>query len=935
MEVMIRNEAQFVSNNRVTNTIVLKELQNELLNCESFTMSVAFITEGGLTMILQQLKELEERGIQGRILTSEYNHFNNPKVFKRLATIPNVEVKVYTESAHHTKGYIFTKKDKRTVLIGSSNLTQSALKTNREWNLKIEKTEDSKVIEDLSFEFEDMWQDATVLSDAWIASYAKKYFEAKELRSSLKKIEAEVERVMPNSMQVEALRNLDHLRKSGAQKALLISATGTGKTYLSAFDVRNFKAKKTLFIIHREQIAKAAARTFKKVMQDKTVGIFSGNTKETDRDIVFTTIQTLHKSHSLEIFDKDHFDYIIYDEAHRSEAKTYQKVMDYFKPQFMLGMTATPIRTDGTNVAALFDYNIAHEIHLKDALAMDMLIPFHYFGVSDVNVDGEVIHEKSEIAALVSDHRVDAIIKESQYFGFSGDKLKGLIFCSRNQEASLLSQKLNSEGYNTLALDGNATLDERETAIARLTSNEGDLDYIITVDIFGEGVDIPEINQIIMLRPTESAIVFVQQLGRGLRKHAEKDYLVVIDFIGNYKNNFMIPIALSGDNSYSKNKLRKFVMEGNTMIPGESTIELDRVSKEKIYEAINQQNFSSHANIRKEYTTIKNKLGKIPYPIDFILNNGIDLDIVFSNLKTKIYCYHELLLKFEPEYKDVLSDTENDILNFITHEFSNGKRLEELRVLERLKTNISISMDVMHQVYGSIKTQSIINYLSLNFVNEVGQKRYHHVSLISIQDGMLSLSNTFLKALENPVFVKHFNAIVAYGVLRMEKYYETVDEYGFVLWQQYTRKDASWLLNWESNQEGTINGYKIDHTTKTIPLFVTYNKAKNINDSIRYEDQFVDRDTMHWMSKNNRTLSSTEIQNIIHAQAQGYTIFLFVQRDETEKTKFYYLGEVTAHNPVEKVMQHSKNPVVEFELKLKNPVRDDLYYYLIEGWDLR
>ena len=391
-------------------------------------------------------------------------------------------------------------------------------------------------------------------------------------------------------MQIAALNALKSIRNENKNKALLISATGTGKTYLSAFDVKAFNPKRMLFVVHRENIAQNAMMSFQKIINNHSFGIFTGNKKETDADYIFSTIQTIHKQEYRKMFDPDDFDYIIIDEVHRAGANSYQELINYFKPKFMLGMSATPERSDDFDIYQMFDYNIAYEIRLQQAMEYDLLCPFHYYGITDLQVNGVSLEDKSDFNHLTSQSRVDHIIEQINNYGFSGDRVRGLVFCSRKDEAKELSNLFNQRGYKTVALTGEDDENKRRDAMDKLETDDSVdyLDYIFTVDIFNEGIDIPKVNQVIMLRPTESAIVFVQQLGRGLRKDHSKEYVVVIDFIGNYEKNFLIPIALSSNQSYNKDTLRRFVSEGSLLIPGASTINFDRISKKKIFESIDK-----------------------------------------------------------------------------------------------------------------------------------------------------------------------------------------------------------------------------------------------------------------------------------------------------------------------------------------------------------
>lgn len=346
-------------------------------------------------------------------------------------------------------------------------------------------------------------------------------------------------------------------------------------------------------------------------------------------------------------------------------------------------MTATPERTDGFDIYSQFDHNIAYEIRLQQAMQEKMLCPFHYFGITELIIDGAVIDDTTEFKYLVSEQRVDNIIDKIEFYGHSGNRVKGLIFCSRKDEAKELSRLFNVRNYNTVALCGDDSQEARENALTSLEQDEveGSLDYIFTVDIFNEGVDIPAINQVVMLRPTQSAIIFVQQLGRGLRKAPNKEYVVIIDFIGNYAKNFLIPIALSVDRTYNKDTIRKYIAEGNRVIPGCSTVNFDAIAKQRIYATIDTANFSDVKLIKEEYKNLKNMLGRIPRLEDFEKYGSIDVMRIFEN--KNIGSYHNFLKKYDKEYKIDLTTTQEEMLAFVSQKVANGKRIHELQVLKR------------------------------------------------------------------------------------------------------------------------------------------------------------------------------------------------------------------------------------------------------------
>lgn len=924
----LRSQVKFISNDIDSKTKVLKPIQRELERCDAFSISVAFITKGGLTMLANQLLELKNNNIKGRILTSTYQYFNQPQMFEKLLTYPNIEVRVYSLQNHHTKGYIFKKDSKHKIFIGSSNLTESALAINREWNLEVSQKTNSELVSNVMNEFESMWQQAEIVDDRWIEDYREVYSQVE-----INNIQAPVQRqeVKPNSMQQTALRNLKYLRDQKENKALLISATGTGKTFLAAFDVNQSKAKKALFVIHREQIARDAMRTFKKVMPLKTMGLLSGTSKEVDREFIFTTIQTLSKPNVYQQFSPDYFDYIIYDEAHRSGASSYQSVLNYFKPKFQLGMSATPERNDEINVFELFDYNIAHEIRLQSALEQNMVTPFHYFGISDVTYNGGLIDDQSTIEQLIHQQRIDTVVEKAQYYGYSGKRVKGLIFCSRNEEAGILSEKLNQRGLLTISLNGSHSQEEREAAIKQLESDQRLLDYIISVDIFNEGVDIPKVNQVIMLRPTQSATIFVQQLGRGLRKDKEKEYVVVIDFIGNYKNNFMIPIALSGDKSLSKNTLRKFVQEGTQLLPGTSTIEFDRITKEQIFRKVDQENFSTLKHLKKSYFDLKYRIGRIPSLLDYVESGSIDPQVIFQNSKFRNHV--QFLEQVDEEFNSQLTVRQHQTLSFISQEFSSGKRKIEIDILTRLINQQIIDEKDLFNAYDHKEVASAINYLQKNFIQPKDQQHYSQIELINYSNKILSISSKFNEDLMSLSFKTHLEDVFDYSYHRYKNWYQQTDQLGFVVGEQYTRKDACWLLNWTRNEQSTIYGYKVDHKSQSIPIFVTYAKDEQIDETIKYDDAFINHDTFQWMSRNKRVVESPEIQSIIHAKKLGYSISLFIKRSDGESKFFYYCGQVEVLEYEQTMISANgkKLPIVSFEFKLLSKIPDDLYYYFIES----
>lgn len=921
-------------NDHTQGTKILSHIIKELESCHEFFFSVAFITESGITPLLNILKQLERKNIPGKILTTNYLTFTEPKALKRLLTFKNIELRMYTKGNFHAKGYIFLKDQENTLVVGSANLTQQALTQNQEWSIRVSSLDEGKLLKDTLAEFHRLWYDADIINYNYIEKYEEQYNRVE--RPVIKPFVPSHKEIKPNKMQRGALKALKALRERGETKGLLISATGTGKTYLSAFDVKAFNPKKFLFIVHRENIARTALESYRNVIGEKKYGILSGTRKDYDADYLFAMIQTISQDEQLYQFSPDHFDYIVIDEVHRSGAQSYIKVLNHFKPQFLLGMTATPERTDGFNIYQHFDYNIAYEIRLKDALEADLLAPFHYFGVTEIEVDGEILDDYADFNRLTSDERVRHIIETIEFYGYHGTRPRGLIFCSRIEEAEILSEKFNHYGYRTVALSGKHSETEREEAIQRLETDDEEfkLDYIFTVDIFNEGIDIPSVNQIVMLRPTQSAIIFVQQLGRGLRKSPKKDYVTVIDFIGNYQNNYLIPVALSGDRTYNKDTLRHFLYEGNNIIPGSSTISFDEISKERIYETINQTNFKRLSFLKEKYFKLKNKVGKIPQFIDFYKYGEIEPTLITNHSKT----YFDFLKKVEKDIVFNINSDEYNIILFMSQELMLSKRPHEVVILRELlkhgMIDVSTIETILEAKYGIVNdTESIIsafNYISLKFLTSAERKKY--TPFVNTDNQSMTIKQSLVKSYKhNEDFRFFIDGMIDYCLNVYEQEYlpGKTEESNLILYKKYTRKDVSLLLNFEENRAGTLMGYRI--VGNYCPIFVTYKKSDDISETTKYDDKFMNKNTFSWMTRSRIRMTSKEAASILNAEALGIKLLLFIKKADDEGIEHYYMGEVTPISAKETTITDEKGnelPIVNFIFKVNPPVRDDIYDYI-------
>lgn len=940
-------------------------LDNELSKCEKFIISVAFISRSGLAPLKQTLLELEKKNVPGKILTTDYLTFTEPSALKALSKYSNVELKLFhcdkNVKGFHTKGYLFFRDKIVSVTIGSSNLTGNALAVNKEWNTCYSVEEDESLCRSVVEDFNELWNSPNTIkvTEEFLEGYNLSYQQQKQINAKLlqARIEEQKERVLqdshlvsteqillqPNSMQLEFIQKLNDLRKMGNHRALLISATGTGKTYAAAFALREINPKRALFLVHREQIARKAMESFRNVFGDtKSFGGYSGNSKDTDKDFVFATMQTM--AMNFESFDRREFQVIVIDEAHHAGAGSYKKIMDYFQPDLLLGMTASPDRNDPFDVYAAFDHNIAHEIRLQEAMRLNLLCPFHYYGITDFALDGNE-KELRDFKYLTCDDRVKYIIEKAQYFGHSGDRLKGLVFCSNLDESMELSKKFNACGYRTVALSGIDTQATREKAVRMLETDDWDegLDYIFTVDIFNEGIDIPEVNQVIMLRPTESPIIFVQQLGRGLRKAKDKEFVMILDFIGNYTNNYMIPIALSGDRTYNKDNIRRYVRQGVKVLEGASTIHFDEIARKRIYESIDSANFSEMKLIKECYKNLKYKLGRIPSLMDYEEYGEMDVLRIFEN--ASLGSYHNFLKKVEKdEYQVEFSTEKEDYLKYVSTKFANGKRLHELLVLRNLLCNRP-KKNVMEDMLESLKRdyniatnektiKNVENILTGNFASGAAKEAFAGIKFIEKNENDFCIAPEFLKLLEDEEFYRQIKEVVDFGFARNKNYFgERYKDTSFCLYSKYTYEDVCRLLDWEKNEVPlNIGGYKYDKNTNTFPVFVNYDKDDDVVATQRYEDRFADERTLVWISKSGRTSNSDDVKAALHADDLGIKMDLFVRKNKDDHTskEFYYLGRLHANGKFKDfTMPNTEKTAVEITYNLETPVRQDIYDYLV------
>lgn len=917
--------SKLLSNNQEEN--IWESLRQELLTCQSFTWVVAFITLDMLTPFKLVMADLKQKQITGTLITSDYLGFNRPEVFRELQKISNLKVKIARQDGFHAKGYLFDHGSKQTVIIGSANFTRNAMLKNKEWALKLTISKQSKLSRELTGEIANEEQNSQQLTAAWIDDYAQGWqAPAVKSRSTISR------EITPNQMQRAALKNLQALVTHGAKRGLVVSATGTGKTYLGAFAVQAYRPRRFLYLVHREQIAKKSLASFATVLdKNRKLGLFTGNQQDLEADYLFATVQTMSQDRNLQQFAPDSFDYILIDEAHRAAAPSYQKLLHYFKPKFWLGMTATPERMDNQDVYRIFDYNLAYEINLQDALAAKMLAPFHYLGVTDYEADGQIIDDTSNLRHLLAHERVAYILKQLAYYGFSGKKAKGLIFCSRRDEAQGIAQAFSQAGHPTVSLTNTDSIKHRQEVVGQLQA--GKLEYISTVDLFNEGIDIPALNQVIMLRNTQSSIVFIQQLGRALRKYPGKEFATIIDFIGNYKNNYLIPLALTNDHSSDRDQARS-----ETVIPqfiDLSTINFSQIAAKRILHSLNKIKLDSFRALSQAYQELKDKLGRPPLLIDFA-HYGSCSPLAFVR-NPRLPNYAVFLQKKGVQLH--LTVKEQRLLTFVTKELANGKRLHELLLLQALLQQDQLTVDQYrnllkkHGAYVNEEVlKSVLAILSLSFFAvKAGKKlrkdQYGGQSLVELTSAGYCLADGLKAALKDHDFCQLFTDAIETGLLMNQPYQNSQQ---FTYYQRYSRKDVCRLLNWSLDVSAPMYGYRVGE--QETPIFITYQKGDQEKRNAVYHNELVDGQSLHWVTRSPRHLDSEEVQRLLAPQMR---LHLFVKRSDAAGKEFYYLGQaqIVPGSVKEEAVGAKKRPAVGMDLRLQKPLTTKMYQLLFADFN--
>lgn len=923
-----------VLNNELDN--FYNELRRSFHGCKCFYVNVAFVSYSGLQILLDILKETDDKGIKGKVVTSTYLNFTDPKALNKLRTFTNIELKLFIARPNlgfHPKSYIFEYDRETKVIVGSSNITQNALKSNIEWNVATVADTDDPFIASAIVEFNEVWARSVQVTDDVIQQYSSFLKGLARPKNDSQQFVLGDTQIEPNTMQAEALQNLHRLREHGETKALAIAATGSGKTYMAAFDVREVAPKRMLFIVHREEILLDARKSFARVMgEDQSkLGILSGNQKDWDCDYLFAT--NLSLLNNLDRFTPDAFDYIIIDEAHHVSSPTYQKALAHFKPKFLLGMTATPERGDAQSIYENFDNNIAVEIRLRDALDADLVTPFHYFGITEVeSVDYQGVNLKDidTLAKLLqTNRRVDHIIDKMKFYGFDGAFCKAVGFCVNVEHARYMADAFNKIGISACYLNSETSRDERQSAITRLSSDSDPLEIIFTVDLFNEGVDIPEINLVLMLRPTSSPIVFIQQLGRGLRKHESKTFLTVLDFIGNHNKAFLMAIALCGSRFYDKDSLKVAVKKDFSFIPGCTHIQLDPISKEQILRQIEDENFNSMKYLKEEYLNFKLDLGnRIPSLMDYNVVDGAPDPIRYIKKERSYLNFLSKVEKNEPSIMPLLANDVHDKYQRYLDGCLPLKRPHEFIIICYLMDNETITLAQarfeIERYLSSVSDKTLkhaFEHINGNFFDSREKKAWPHFAQLVESEDELILKRTkeFTHVSSERLSHQWLLASIEYGLECYANDFGS-DDYGLPslkLYQQYSMRDIALV----ANVRKTHSSYRGTGVLREGDDFFFFIDLHKEDGAIEYNDKFVKANQFQWDSPSGCSPKSNQGYDIINHQKKGFRLHLFVRKFKeldgvTEP--YVYIGEGD-------VISHKGERPINFQLALHNQVPHEIY----------